>query len=40
MKEHNKTIVIATHDEFLIELANRIITFEDGKIVNEINVQK
>jgi putative ABC transport system ATP-binding protein len=35
MKEQDKTIVIATHDEFLIELANRIITFEDGKIINE-----
>ncbi len=35
MKEQDKTIVIATHDEFLIELANRIISFEDGKIINE-----
>jgi putative ABC transport system ATP-binding protein len=35
MKEEEKTIIIATHDDDLIELANRIITFEDGKIVNE-----
>ena len=35
MKEKEKTIIIATHDEFLIELANRIISFEDGKIINE-----
>jgi len=35
MKENEKTIVIATHDDYLIELANRIITFEDGKIINE-----
>ncbi len=35
MKEQDKTIIIATHDEFLIELANRIISFEDGKIINE-----
>ena len=35
MKEQDKTIVIATHDEYLIELANRVIIFEDGKIINE-----
>ena len=35
MKENEKTIVIATHDEYLIELANRIITFDDGKIIDE-----
>lgn len=35
MKENEKTIVIATHDDYLIELANRIINFEDGKIINE-----
>ena len=32
MKKDDKTIVIATHDDFLIELANKIISFEDGKI--------
>jgi len=35
MKKENKTIIIATHDDFLIELANRIINFEDGKIIKE-----
>lgn len=35
MKKDNKTIIIATHDDFLIELANRIINFEDGKIIKE-----
>ena len=39
MKKDNKTIVIATHDDFLIELANRIISFEDGKIINEEKVK-
>ena len=34
MKKDNKTIIIATHDDFLIELANRIVSFEDGKIVD------
>jgi len=34
MKKENKTIIIATHDDFLIELANRIVSFEDGKISN------
>jgi len=35
MKQEGKTIIIATHDDYLIELANRVIIFEDGKIVNE-----
>jgi len=35
MKQEGKTIIIATHDDYLIKLANRVITFEDGKIVNE-----
>jgi len=35
MKNDSKTIIIATHDDFLIELANRIISFEDGKIIKE-----
>jgi len=39
MKEDNKTIVIATHDDFLIELATRIVSFEDGKIINEEKVK-
>jgi len=39
MKKDNKTIIIATHDDFLIEIANRIISFEDGKIINEEKVK-
>jgi putative ABC transport system ATP-binding protein len=35
MKKDGKTIIIATHDDFLIKLANRVINFEDGKIINE-----
>jgi len=35
MKQEGKTIIIATHDDYLIELANSVINFEDGKIVNE-----
>ncbi len=35
MKQEGKTIIIATHDDYLIELANRVITFEDGKISND-----
>ena len=35
MKKDGKTILIATHDDFLIELANRVIIFEDGKITSE-----
>ncbi|MFO8020017.1 MAG: ABC transporter ATP-binding protein [Promethearchaeia archaeon] len=34
LKKHKKTIVVATHDEYLIELADRIFTFEDGKIID------
>ncbi|MFX0075116.1 MAG: ABC transporter ATP-binding protein [Candidatus Hermodarchaeota archaeon] len=34
MKKDKKTIIIATHDDHLIELANQILSFEDGKIVN------
>ena len=35
MKDEKKTIIIATHDDNLIELADKIITFEDAKIANE-----
>ena len=35
MKKDGKTILIATHDDFLIKLANRVIIFEDGKITSE-----
>jgi putative ABC transport system ATP-binding protein len=35
LKKSDKTIIIATHDEYLISLADKIITFDDGKIVDE-----
>lgn len=35
LKALGKTIIIATHDDYLIELADRIIDFEDAKIVKE-----
>jgi len=35
MKKDGKTIIIASHDDFLIKLANRVINFEDGKITSE-----
>jgi len=35
MKQERKTIIIATHDDYLIELADRVINFEEGKIINE-----
>ena len=35
LKALGKTIIIATHDDYLIELADRIIDFEDAKIIKE-----
>ncbi|MFX1571945.1 MAG: ABC transporter ATP-binding protein [Promethearchaeota archaeon] len=35
LKEDKKTIIIATHDDDLIALADRIISFDEGKIINE-----
>lgn len=35
MKNGEKTIIIATHDDYLIQLATRIISFEDGQIIEE-----
>jgi putative ABC transport system ATP-binding protein len=32
LKENDKTIIIATHDDYLIDLADRVIEFDDGKI--------
>ena len=34
LKNDNKTILIATHDNDLIALADKIISFDDGKITN------
>jgi len=36
LKNIKKTVIIATHDDLLIELADRIIIFDDGKIKKEV----
>ena len=36
MKKEEKTLIIATHDENIIDLADQLITFEDGKIIEKI----
>ncbi|MFX1316836.1 MAG: ABC transporter ATP-binding protein [Promethearchaeota archaeon] len=35
LKSDDVTIIIATHDDYLLGLADRVIQFEDGKIINE-----
>ena len=35
LKNNIRTIIIATHDDFLISLADRVIIFDDGKIIKE-----
>ncbi|MFX1410506.1 MAG: ABC transporter ATP-binding protein [Promethearchaeota archaeon] len=35
LKNDDVTIIIATHDDYLLSLADRVIQFEDGKIINE-----
>ncbi len=35
LKEDKKTIIIATHDDELIALADKIISFDEGKIISE-----
>ena len=35
LKLEGKIVIIATHDDKLIDLADRIITFDDGKIIKE-----
>jgi len=35
LKDKIRTIIIATHDDYLISLADRIISFDDGKIKKE-----
>ena len=37
LKAEKKTIIIATHDDKLIDLADKIIEFDDGKIISENN---
>jgi putative ABC transport system ATP-binding protein len=35
MKNDDITIIIATHDDYLLDLADRIINFDEGKIINK-----
>lgn len=37
MKNEGKTLIIASHDENIIDLANQIITFDEGKIIERVN---
>ncbi|MFX0187254.1 MAG: ABC transporter ATP-binding protein [Candidatus Hodarchaeota archaeon] len=37
LKDLRKTIILATHDDKLIDLADRVITFDDGRIIKEVN---
>lgn len=37
LKAEKKTIIIATHDDKLLDLADEILEFDDGKIVDEEN---
>ena len=37
LKDDEKTLIIATHDDKIIELADQLITFEDGRIIEAIN---
>jgi putative ABC transport system ATP-binding protein len=40
LKDDIRTIIIATHDDYLINLADRILSFDDGKIINEEIIRK
>ncbi len=40
LKDDIRTIIIATHDDYLINLADRILSFDDGKIINEEVLRK
>ena len=38
-KEENMTFVFSTHDQRVIDRANRIITLEDGKVISDVSVK-
>ncbi|MHA1727780.1 MAG: ABC transporter ATP-binding protein [Promethearchaeota archaeon] len=40
MNKEGKTIIVVTHDDRIINLAHRVITFEDAKIVKDERVKK
>jgi len=35
MKEEGKTIIVATHDERIMQLSNRVMHMQNGRIVAE-----
>jgi len=35
LKDKEKTIIVVTHDDDLIGIANRVLSFDDGKIIEE-----
>lgn len=40
LKDDINTIIVATHDDYLINLADKILSFDDGKIINEEIIRK
>ncbi|MFW9988954.1 MAG: ABC transporter ATP-binding protein [Candidatus Odinarchaeota archaeon] len=40
LKDHIRTIIIATHDDYLISLADRVFSFDDGRIIKEERVNE
>jgi len=40
LKRSNKSIILVTHDDYLIDLADRIISLDEGKILNEEIIEK
>lgn len=38
-RDYNKTIIMVTHDRHIAEYATRILHMEDGRIINEENLQ-
>ena len=39
-KKEGMTFIFSTHDQRVIDRAHRIITLEDGKIINDVNIEK
>lgn len=39
-KKEGMTFIFSTHDQRVIDRANRIITLEDGKIISDVNIEK
>ena len=39
-KKHNQTLLLVTHDDIMAHYADRIVTLIDGKIVEDVIVEK